>query len=103
MNLIRDFYEITNILKQDSHIICPNQNIKNFDDFIKCFSRALVCIGARKDVVCDAIKNSCDFFIPFTALGCTNFTPSTIGALGVVSSIAGLIAVIDPKCKLTPI
>lgn len=60
-------------------------------------------INAHQAVVLDTLKNACDFFIPFTALGYTKLTPRTIGLLGVVSSVAGLIAILQPTtAKLVP-
>lgn len=58
---------------------------------------------AHRDIVIDTVKNFCDVFIPLTALGYTNLTPRTIGILGVISSIAGLITILEPSTKLMPV
>lgn len=103
MNLVRDFYEINRILKEEQNFICPRGEFRNLNDVFNTCIKSFLCVQSRKDVMVDTIKNACDFFIPLTALGYTKLSPSTIGALGVVSSIAGLLTVLDPKCKLTPI
>lgn len=102
MNLIRDFYEISRIIKIENDLICP-QRCRTLNELFLAIGRGFDRIQTHKDVMCDVVKNSCDFFIPLTALGYTKLSPSVIGALGVVSSIAGLVAVLDSKCKLTPI
>lgn len=103
MNLIRDFYEIVKILKNENRFICPPAGCKTMNDFFMCFGRAVECLQTRRDVMVDTIKNGCDFFIPLTSLGYTKLSPSVIGALGVISSIAGLLAIVNKDCKLTPI
>lgn len=56
----------------------------------------------NKGVVIDTVKNVCDFFIPFTALGYVKLTPGTVGWLGTVSSLMGLIVLVEPLAKLSP-
>ncbi|XP_059474034.1 peroxisomal membrane protein 11B [Neocloeon triangulifer] len=50
--------------------------------------------------IVDTVKNSCDFFIPLTALEHIRLGPATIGLLGVVSSLAGLLPMLHPQLKL---
>lgn len=102
LNLVRDFYEIGNILKSQKCRILPSDGFKNFDDVITAGSRALSILQRNRSVMVDTVKNSCDFFIPLTALGHVKLSPSSIGWLGVISSIAGLIVLIEPLTKLTP-
>lgn len=103
MNLIRDFYEISKIISDENHLICPRDGCKTLNDLFLSAGRALVRVQSHKDVMIDTVKNCCDFFIPMTALGYTKLSPSVVGALGVVSSLAGLIVILNPKCKLSPI
>ena len=56
----------------------------------------------HKDVFIDTLKNSCDMFIPLTALGFTKLSPSTVGVLGAVSSLAALVTIVKPITKLVP-
>lgn len=108
MNLCRDVYEIFRLMdlyKASSKSgICRSipVRIHSPKDFscLALYSYGLVL--SHKDVFVDTIKNLCDFFIPLTALGYTKLTPRTIGILGAISSMAGLIALIEPTAKLTP-
>lgn len=50
----------------------------------------------------DTLKNTCDLFIPMAALGYVRLSPGTVGMLGVVSSVAGIAALINPMYKLCP-
>ena len=54
------------------------------------------------DVFWDCLKNCCDFWIPMTSLGHVKLSPGAVGLLGVISSTAGLITVLDPLAKLAP-
>ncbi|KAG5888808.1 hypothetical protein JTB14_032721 [Gonioctena quinquepunctata] len=56
----------------------------------------------NQSVVIDTIKNGCDFFIPLTALGHVKLSPGTVGVLGTISSIAGLLVLLEPSRKLIP-
>lgn len=102
MNLVRDFYEVLQILKREQNTICP-QRCRSLSDVASVCGKAASCVQSHKDVMVDIVKNGCDFFIPLTALGYTKLSPSVVGALGVISSIAGMLTVLDPKCKLTPV
>lgn len=101
MNLVRDFYEISQILKDEKRTILPRR-IKSTADYVQIGQNVMLCLLRNKHILADTIKNGCDFFIPMTALGHFKLSPGTIGLLGVVSSIAGMLVLIDPKFKLTP-
>ncbi|XP_011314938.1 peroxisomal membrane protein 11B [Fopius arisanus] len=98
MNLVRDLYEIMQIIDQNSlhHNYKINLSIHDLLSMILCYSKN------HKSVFLDILKNGCDFFIPMTALGYTKLNPGTIGLLGLISSIVGLYCLIDPLAKLSP-
>ncbi|CAB3231778.1 unnamed protein product [Arctia plantaginis] len=105
-NLARDLYEILHLLElHKSRFLKPsellNTSIRNYDwtGGIKYLYMFMSC---HNDVFIDTLKNSCDIFIPLTALGLTKLSPSTVGALGAVSSIAALVTVVKPITKLIP-
>lgn len=114
MNLVRDVYEIMNIIKCNKSIIFAKkgQTISRsgndkvcpiaINDVLPIFLRGFQCVQGQTDVFVDTIKNACDFFIPLTALGYTRLSPGMVGSLGVISSIAGILAIIKPVAKLTP-
>lgn len=101
MNLVRDFYEIYQILQRERGRASP-QSCINPKQLLLYLSHAFMCVQPHRDVVIDTVKNSCDLFIPLTALGYTKLSPSTIGLLGVISSVAGILALIDNRNKLSP-
>lgn len=102
MNLVRDFYEISQILKTYKCNILPRNGFKSLNDITQTAAKSLMVMQRHQPVVLDTIKNGCDFFIPLTALGHVKLSPGTVGWLGVVSSIAGLIVLIEPLTKLSP-
>lgn len=102
MNLVRDFYEISCLLNEQKSSILPKNGIHNINDVYSAVLKSLIVIHSNKNVLIDTIKNGCDFFIPLTALGHIKFSPGTIGILGTISSLAGLLVLLDPKKKLTP-
>lgn len=102
MNLVRDFYEISCILKTTKSSIVPRNGIQGSADILGVMVKIFYIFRNHPEVVTDTIKNSCDFFIPLTALGHVKLSPGTIGLLGAISSLAGLLVVMDPKKKLLP-
>nr|XP_022915808.1 peroxisomal membrane protein 11B [Onthophagus taurus] len=101
-NLLRDLYEVTNILKSHKTSLIPSKGISSLPDVLKVLTTSLLLLQSHRNVLIDIIKNGCDIFIPMTSLGYTKLSPSTVGTLGVISSIAGLLIVLNPKNKLSP-
>lgn len=105
-NLARDFYEILHLLELHStKFLKPtellNSSMKNYD-FSSHIKHAYTLVSCHKDVFIDTLKNSCDLFIPLTALGFTKLSPSMVGTLGAVSSLAALVTIVKPITKLVP-
>ncbi|KAK9880581.1 hypothetical protein WA026_011821 [Henosepilachna vigintioctopunctata] len=100
MNIIRDIYELQKILKLHFLASVQNEDIKHIGHVKNLIWHLLAVLYSRKEVTIDIIKNSCDFFLPYTYLGGTNLSPGTIGILGTISSVAGLLVLIYPSCKL---
>lgn len=63
---------------------------------------ALRVLIANKPILMDTIKNSCDILIPLSSMGYVDLSPKIVGLLGVVSSVLGLIVMVKPNCKLSP-
>lgn len=98
MNLVRDFYELRLIIQQYNFPrIC---SAKTVSKELVNFSKTL--LDSHQDVFWDTLKNACDIWIPLTALGYIKIKPGTIGVLGTISSIAGIVCLISPKAKLVP-
>jgi len=111
MNLVRDVYEILRILEQEGRRLGfpPGEGVRRtslVDGFtgktVSLSLQAVTFVQEHKDVVIDTVKNSCDLMIPLTALGYVRLSPGTVGLLGVVSSVAAIISLVDPLARLTP-
>lgn len=117
MNLCRDFYELSRLI--DRTINSGNGRTKQtlyrwmFDtnshmtalskqDMRKISLELYAYIYENRAIFIDTTKNLCDVFIPLTALGYTKLKPRTVGLLGVVSSIAAIIVLLQPAAKLQP-
>lgn len=101
INLLRDFYEITRIIEEEN-IQLKIKKASRSNLTKQLLAVAAVFVNDHKDVFWDCVKNGCDVWIPMTALGYTHLKPGTIGLLGTISSIAGLISMINPNAKLLP-
>lgn len=58
--------------------------------------------GLHRALLLDLVKNLADFWIPYSSLGHVTLEPGTIGLLGVVSSMAAILPMLDPSYVLTP-
>lgn len=97
MNLVRDFYEINRLFE-------INRRKGGSRLAVRAVNTSLLYLIAaqHKDILVDTIKNVCDVFIPMVALGYMKLSPGIVGLLGIVSSIAGIIPIIDPMYKMSP-
>lgn len=105
MNLVRDAYEIWRIINADSRlrVFIHGGHFTYSSTCQSAFYLALSeCMKDHKDIVVDTLKNACDFFIPMTALGYTKLSPGFVGVLGVISSVAGILSLVNPLLKLSP-
>lgn len=105
MNLCRDVYEIIKIFESAPQVnksLANAVSIRTTQDALNLSLRAYSNFCVHRAVYVDTLKNVCDLFIPLTALGYTKLNPRTIGLLGVASSMAGLIVMLQPSVKLLP-
>ena len=86
--LIRDLYEIINYVLRAQ----AKRREPSVQD----------CIAERPDIVTDALKNICDILIPLKIWGKVNISEGRVGMLGLISSICGILSIINPKYKLSP-
>lgn len=107
MSLVRDLYEIVELWKRNSD---PKQGSRSVvvrskqDNSIVAFDpiNAIRVLIANKPILFDTIKNSCDILIPLSSMGYVDLSPKMVGLLGVVSSVVGIVAMVKPGCKLSP-
>lgn len=97
MSLVRDVCEISQI---DFKTLVQQNDIRKAPDFLTKIAKGMKV--AQANVFVDTLRNSCDFFIPLTALGYVKLSPGTVGLLGTISSLLGLWVIISPKLKLSP-
>ncbi|KAK8390151.1 hypothetical protein O3P69_013012 [Scylla paramamosain] len=109
LNLFRDVYEILTITKRRMRCLGPPVYISRNMLGVREVCKAVPVLRPvaefaeeHRDVFFDSVKNLCDIWIPLTYLGHTKLSPGTVGFLGSVSSLAGLVAVLDPLAKLAP-
>ncbi|KAJ9601315.1 hypothetical protein L9F63_000537 [Diploptera punctata] len=106
MNLARDVYEIWQILERDNRRLRLSSGVCLAGDAarksIPLSVRAATFIHDHKDIVVDTVKNGCDLMIPLSSLGYVRLSPGAVGLLGVISSLAAIVSLIDPLARLTP-
>lgn len=109
MSIVRDVYEINRVVASfssykslSSCIVSSFVSIRSTKDVSVCATSLLEFLITYKHITIDTIKNCCDIFIPLSSMGYVKLSPRIIGLLGMISSIAGLIVVLNPQCKLTP-
>lgn len=112
INLCRDMYELSKLIDQsvdggrgggDSITKrFSNISLRSKNDLQRASQQMYSYVQTNRAVFIDTTKNLCDLFIPLTALGYTRLKPRTIGMLGVISSIAGILVLLEPATKLVP-
>nr|CAD7195305.1 unnamed protein product [Timema douglasi]CAD7574387.1 unnamed protein product [Timema californicum] len=109
MNLVRDIYEIWRIVERENikfggHgwrrtcLIDSSTSRKS----LSLSLRAMNFAQDHKDVFVDTVKNGCDLLIPMAALGYMRLSPGTVGLLGIISSLAAIVSLVDPLARLQP-
>ncbi|XP_063225311.1 peroxisomal membrane protein 11B [Bacillus rossius redtenbacheri] len=100
MNLARDLYEVLRLLERGSRGP-PAPAWYSAGPPRKGLPLATLA-REHKDVLVDTVKNGCDLMIPLTALGYARLSPGAVGVLGVVSSLAAIVGLVDPEARLEP-
>lgn len=114
MNLTRDVYVISQIMvkrardkqfqqKIDQHL---NESpevatvvIPQLDAFLFLLFESL---KSHPAVALDTIKNICDLFIPLDRLGIHQLNAGVVGFCGLISSVLGIVSLLQPSLKLKP-
>ncbi len=106
MNLMRDIYEIINILRISNSTNLAQKHLGHSSTIRVTPSittqTAIEWIIKNKNVCIDTLKNFCDFWIPMTSLGHTKLSPSTIGFLGLLSSLIAILQIFDYTYRVSP-
>uniref|UniRef100_A0AAG5DSV3 Peroxisomal membrane protein 11B n=1 Tax=Anopheles atroparvus TaxID=41427 RepID=A0AAG5DSV3_ANOAO len=88
MNLCRDLQELYRLF-----VYYSRSNIRNLQQALS------VIYQENKPLLVDTVKNVCDVFIPLNGLGYVAVSNQTIGMLGAISSIMGLLPLLYPRLK----
>ncbi|GIY38755.1 peroxisomal membrane protein 11B [Caerostris darwini] len=106
MNLSRDFYELKQILRKSSCGSLKQEMqgklTSKHNTILSKLNLYYNVLALHKDVVLDTIKNTCDVCLPLSQLGYLQISPKTVGLFGVISSMAGILPLLDSSYKLTP-
>jgi len=98
-SLLRDFYELICIV-QAKRI----REKDNLDSELRNFklSTPLKWMKENPKISCDLIKNTCDIWIPYTAINKIPLHPSIIGLLGMISTTMAILQTYDKEYRLSP-
>ncbi|XP_035210555.1 peroxisomal membrane protein 11A-like [Stegodyphus dumicola] len=106
MNLTRDFYEIMSVMNNFTHGSLKHDlqasNKKYANPFLSQLSMLYRLLRMHKDLALDTVKNGCDICLPLAELGYLSIHPRTVGLLGMISSVAGMLPLLDSSYKLVP-
>ena len=109
LNLIRDFYEIWNLIVEEVNKSIerkkrsPYLNGDTNFHTLPSKERSLVYImHQNRTLLLETVKNLFDLSIPLSSLGRINLAPRTQGMFGLVSSAIAAATVWEPALKLVP-
>lgn len=114
MSLTRDVYVISQLMvqrardKRFQHRVSQHLSdapdvagvvIPQLDAFLFLLIESL---KSHPSVVLDTLKNICDLFIPLDRLGIYQSNPGVVGLCGLISSLFGIVSVLQPSLKMKP-
>lgn len=95
LGLIRDIFELLKALREE------RERLSQYQSYEPVNKKAMCSVLQNNPAVCiDVVKNLGDFFIPVARLDLMYLPGGVIGLLGVISSLAGLIATYNEQLKL---
>lgn len=97
-NLLRDFYELICVIQRRR-----SRDKDNLDSELRNFKLSTPIKWARANprLSCDLIKNTCDFWIPYSTVNKIPVHPSLIGLLGLISTALGMLQVYEKDYRLS--
>ncbi|XP_056138081.1 peroxisomal membrane protein 11A [Lampris incognitus] len=114
MNLTRDAYVIAQLMvnrardERFQHRV--RQHLNDSPEVVECvvpqmdafLFLLLDCLKSHPAVTLDMLKNVCDLFIPLDRLGIYHTNAGVVGFCGLVSSLLGIVTLLQPKFKIKP-
>ncbi|KAM4618664.1 peroxisomal membrane protein 11A isoform 1-T2 [Polymixia lowei] len=114
MNLTRDVYVISQLMTQRARDKNFQQRLnRHLDDSpevaevvapqLDAFLFVLFeSLKSNPAVALDTVKNICDLFIPLDRLGIYQSNSGVVGFCGLISSLLGIVTLLQPKLKIKP-
>lgn len=115
LNLTRNFYDITNLVKLEMSKQQKRGNEMQYSNGettatyngrqtsnAGALSVVRQCVCDNKPVFLDLVKNVSDMVLPLNTLGKVNASTGVQGSLGIISSMIGVATVWNPTLKLVP-
>lgn len=115
LNLTRNFYDITNLVKLEMSKQQKRENEMQYSNGettatyngrrtpnAGALSVVVQCVCDNKPVFLDLVKNVSDLVLPLNTLGKVNASTGVQGSLGIISSMIGVATVWNPTLKLVP-
>lgn len=62
----------------------------------------LVTLRSHPDVTIDVLKNTCDLLIPLERLGIYEANSGVVAFCGLISSLIGILTIVQPRLKIKP-
>lgn len=100
-NLLRDFYELINIIQFQR--VRREKNSNNLESDLLNFSLKTPIDWIKKypKLSCDLIKNLTDFIVPYSAINKIDLPPVIIATLGITSTTMGILQIYDKSYRLS--
>merc|ERR1712142_148468 len=114
MNLTRDAYVISQLMvqrardkrfqqKMDRHLSDSPEVAEVMFPPLDAFLFVLFeSLKSHPAVALDTLKNICDLFIPLDRLGIYQSNAGVVGFCGLMSSLLGILTLMQPKLKIKP-
>jgi len=100
LNLVKDTMELNSLLNdilKKKILNTLNRKVGPKDLFT---NEVVHFVRSHKDLFIDIAKNGCDLMLPMTNLGIVRLSPSTIGIVGMVSSVLNLYTIVNQRARL---
>lgn len=95
LGLLRDLYELLRAWSAE------RERMRQYQSYESVSMKAVCSVLRNNPATCvDVVKNCGDFLIPFSRLDLLYLPGGIVGLLGVVSSVAGLVATYNERLKL---
>ena len=96
LNLLRDCHEINIMIKSEQRM----KNLRPELGSVEYVTAVAQIFIKHKNITIDTVKNICDTLLPMANLGHVKVSPAHVGLLGIISSTAAMLQLVDPSNRL---